>query len=53
MAELERALAGIDAELAEPGTWSDAAAAASLGQRQAQLRADLEAAESELLDLYG
>src|SRR5690606_14841904 len=53
VAELERALAGIDAELAEPGTWSDAAAAASLGQRQAQLRAELEAAESELLELYG
>ena len=53
VAELERALAGIETELAEPGTWADAAAAASLGQRQAQLRAELEAAESELLELYG
>src|SRR5512138_473520 len=53
VAELERALAGVDDELADPATWADPDAAATLGRRQAQLRAELEAAENELLALYG
>ena len=53
VAELERALEQVDAELADPATWSDAAGAATLGQRQSKLRAELEAAENELLALYG
>ncbi|PJK00528.1 ABC transporter ATP-binding protein [Lysobacteraceae bacterium NML91-0213] len=52
VAELELALAEIDAALSDPSTYSDPAKAAGLGQRQAALRADLEHAESELLALY-
>ncbi|QCU72712.1 ABC-F family ATP-binding cassette domain-containing protein [Luteimonas yindakuii] len=52
VAGLEQALADIDAALSDPATYSNAAKAAELGQRQAALRADLERAEGELLALY-
>src|SRR5690554_2600231 len=53
VAQLEQALAEVEAALADPATWSDPDRAATLGQRQVQLHADLEAAENELLALYG
>ena len=53
VAELEQALAGIEAELADPATYSDGNRIAELGQRQAALRAQLDEAETELLALYG
>jgi ATP-binding cassette subfamily F protein 3 len=53
VAQLEQALAEVEAALADPATWSDPDRAAALGQRQARLRADLEAAENALLALYG
>ncbi len=53
VARLEQALAEGEAMLADPATWSDPDRAATLGQRQVQLHADLEAAENELLALYG
>jgi ATP-binding cassette subfamily F protein 3 len=52
VAELERALGEIEHALAQPATYSDAATAAELGQRQSALRAELEQAEGELLALY-
>ena len=53
VAELEQALAGIDAELADPAVYADGARVSALGQRQAALRAQLDEAEGELLALYG
>src|SRR5690606_16599231 len=47
VARLEQALAEVEAMLADPATWSDPDRAATLGQRQVQLHADLEAAENE------
>ena len=52
VAELERELSDIDGALADPGTYSDAAKATALGQRQTTLRTQLEQAEGELLALY-
>ncbi len=52
VAELEQSLSDIEAALADPSTYSDAAKAAELGQRQAALRAALEQAEGDLLALY-
>ena len=53
VAELERALAALDAELADPSVYADGAKIAALGQQQATLRAQLDEAEGELLALYG
>ena len=53
VAELEQALAEIEAELALPDTYADGQKVARLGQRQAQLREQLDEAESALLALYG
>ncbi|WP_202844409.1 ABC-F family ATP-binding cassette domain-containing protein [Luteimonas saliphila] len=53
VADLERALAEIESALADPGTYVDGEKVVDLGQRQARLRAQLEAAEAELLALYG
>ena len=51
--ELEREIAALERELAEPGVYGDVAKVAALAQRQAGLREELEAAEAELLALYG
>ena len=53
VAELERALADLEAELAEPAVYADGARVIDLGQKQAALRAQLDEAEGELLALYG
>src|SRR5690606_12663073 len=53
VARLEQALAEVEAMLADPATWSDRDRAATRGQRQVQLHADLDAAENDLLALYG
>ena len=53
VAELERALADIDAALVDPAVYADSGKLVELGQRQAALRAQLDMAESELLALYG
>lgn len=54
VAELEAALAAIDGDLADPAVWADGGIrAAELGKRQQSLRTELEAAEGELLTLYG
>ena len=53
VAELERALAALDAELTDPAVYADGAKIAALGQQQAALRAQLDEAEGELLALYG
>ena len=53
VAELEAQLAGIEAELARPSTYSEGGTRATeLGQQQARLRAELEAAEAALLAIY-
>jgi len=53
VAELEARLSAIDAELAEPGLYAEGSArAALLAREQAELRAQLDAAEAELLGLY-
>jgi len=53
VAELEAQLARIEAELAKPSTYADGGAhAADLGQQQARLRTELEAAEAALLAIY-
>lgn len=52
VAELEQSLSDIDAALADPATYADAAKATDLGQRQAALREALEQAEGDLLALY-
>ena len=54
VAELEARLAAIDVELGEPAAYADCGKrAADLGREQQALRAELDAAESELLALYG
>ncbi|WP_394001450.1 ABC-F family ATP-binding cassette domain-containing protein [Luteimonas sp. WGS1318] len=52
VAELEQALSELDGALADPATYTDAAKASDLGQRQAALRDALEQAEGDLLALY-
>ena len=53
VAELETALAALDAELANPALYADGGTrAAELGRQQVAMRADLEAAETALLALY-
>jgi ATP-binding cassette subfamily F protein 3 len=53
VAELERELATIEIQLADPALYADGSARADgLGKRQNELRIALEAAESELLALY-
>ena len=49
---MEAALAGIDAQLADPKIYGNAARAVDLGREQAALRAKLETAEADLLALY-
>jgi ATP-binding cassette subfamily F protein 3 len=54
VAELETRLAAIEVELGEPAAYADGGKrAADLGREQQALRAELDAAESELLALYG
>ncbi len=53
VAEIEREIASIERDLADPMVYADGAKAAALGQKQAELRGQLDAAESELLALYG
>jgi ATP-binding cassette subfamily F protein 3 len=52
VADLETQVAAVDAALADPAAYADPAKVADLGRRQAQLRAELERAESDLLALY-
>ena len=54
VATLEAAIAAIEAELADPAVYADGGARGQeLAQRQQALRAELQAAEEELLALYG
>ncbi len=54
VAELEARLAAIEVELGEPEAYADGGKrAADLGREQQTLRVELDAAESELLALYG
>ena len=54
VAELEARLAAIEVELGEPAAYADGGKrAADLGREQQTLRVELDAAESELLALYG
>ena len=53
MAEIEREIASVERELADPAVYADGANVAALGQQQAELRRQLESAEAELLALYG
>ncbi len=54
VAELEARLAAIEVELGEPAAYADGGKrAADLGREQQALRGELDAAESELLALYG
>jgi ATP-binding cassette, subfamily F, member 3 len=53
VAALESSLAQVDVELANPAVYADGGArGAQLAREQTRLRAELEAAESELLALY-
>ena len=52
VARLEGELAECEAQLADPAVYADAGKVADLGRTQLQLRAELEAAEAELLALY-
>jgi ATP-binding cassette subfamily F protein 3 len=53
VAELSARLASLDAELADPSLYADGGArAGELGRRQLALRAELDAAEADLLSLY-
>ena len=52
VARLEGKLAECDAAMADPAVYADAGKVADLGRTQLQLRAELEAAEAELLALY-
>jgi ATP-binding cassette subfamily F protein 3 len=52
VARLEGKLAECEAQLADPAVYADAGKVADLGRTQLQLRAELEAAEAELLALY-
>ena len=53
VARLEGKLADCAAQLTDPAVYADAGKVADLGRQQMQLRAELEAAEAELLALYG
>ncbi len=53
VARLEGKLADCAAQLNDPAVYADAGKVADLGRQQMQLRAELEAAEAELLALYG
>ncbi|MFN3310244.1 MAG: ABC-F family ATP-binding cassette domain-containing protein [Thermomonas sp.] len=52
VARLEGKLAECETQLADPAVYADAGKVADLGRTQLQLRAELEAAEAELLALY-
>ncbi|TCT24755.1 ABC-F family ATP-binding cassette domain-containing protein [Thermomonas haemolytica] len=52
VARLEGKLAECEAAMADPAIYADAGKVADLGRTQLQLRAELEAAEAELLALY-
>ncbi|WP_372015730.1 ABC-F family ATP-binding cassette domain-containing protein [Pseudoxanthomonas sp. 10H] len=52
VAELEAELAELDRQMADPGLYSDAARAASLGQAREALAAQLERAEQDWSALY-
>ena len=52
MTELEEQLAAIDAELADPRSYADAARAADLGQQRIRLQQELEQAEQAWSALY-
>ena len=52
MTELEEQLAAVDAELADPRSYADAARAAELGQRRTRLQQELEQAEQAWSALY-
>ncbi|MBS0199941.1 MAG: ABC-F family ATP-binding cassette domain-containing protein [Proteobacteria bacterium] len=52
VARLEEKLAECDAQLADPGVYSDGTRVADIGRTQMQLRSELEDAEGELLALY-
>ncbi len=53
VARLEGKLAECEAQMADPAVFTDAGRVADLGRAQMQLRAELDAAEGELLALYG
>ena len=53
VARLEEKLAECEAQLADPAVYADAGRVADIGRTQMQLRTELDAAESELLALYG
>ena len=52
VARLEDKLAECEAQLADPAVYADAGRVADIGRTQMQLRAELDAAEGELLALY-
>ncbi len=52
VARLEGRLAECAAQMADPAVYSDAGRVADLGREQMQVRAELEAAEADLLALY-
>ncbi|MCR6497290.1 ATP-binding cassette domain-containing protein [Thermomonas sp. S9] len=52
VARLEGKLAECEAQLADPAVYTDPGRLADLGRTQLQLRAELDAAEAELLALY-
>lgn len=52
VARLEGKLAECEAQLADPAVYADPGRLADLGRTQLQLRAELDAAEAELLALY-
>ncbi len=53
VARLEARLAECEAQMANPTIYTDAGKVADIGRQQMQLRQELEAAEAELLALYG
>ena len=53
VARLEARLAECEAQMANPTIYTDAGKVADIGRQQLQLRQELEAAEAELLVLYG
>ena len=52
VARLEGKLAECEAQMADPAVYADAGRVADIGRQQMQLRAELDAAEAELLALY-